>query len=238
MVGIGLAAGRAPLAAARSAPYSLTVPCRFGAEFLSRFGRLIRRSSSAYNQGVHTAPAFALSAFVITVSDSCARGKREDLSGPAVQHLLREHGFRVTGNRVVEDEQAGIEDALREAAKTGGLVVTTGGTGLTTRDVTPEATRAVCTRLLDGLSEQMRTAGLRETPFAVLSRGVCGLLGEALIVNLPGAPRGACTSLQAVLPVLPHALRLLKDAQAPHPVEPEKPNEPESAQGAAAGHTI
>ncbi len=168
----------------------------------------------------------SLQAYVLTVSDSCSRGEREDLSGPAVATLLRDSGFAVTGHRLVADEMNLIADALRIAARPGCLLVTTGGTGLTTRDVTPEATRAVCSRLLDGLSEQMRMEGLKETPFAVLSRGVCGLLatsgGEALVVNLPGAPRGAVTSLRAILTVLPHALRLLTDARAPHPLEPIK----------------
>ncbi len=157
-------------------------------------------------------------AFVITVSDSCSRGDRVDLSGPAVCALLAESGFSLRGSRIIPDEQPVIEKALREAARDGGLVVTTGGTGLTARDVTPEATAAVCSRLIDGLSEQMRAEGRKETPFAVLSRGICGLLGGALVVNLPGSPRGAETSLRAVLPVLPHALRLLADADAPHPV--------------------
>ena len=161
-----------------------------------------------------------LTAFVLTVSDSCARGERVDVSGPSVAKLLTDAGFAVAGSRTVEDVQPAIEDALRTAADACRLVVTTGGTGLTARDVTPEATRAVCGRLLDGLSEQMRAEGLKETPFAVLSRGVCGLLGTSLIVNLPGAPRGAITSLRAVLPVLPHALRLLVDAGTPHPTEP------------------
>ncbi len=162
-------------------------------------------------------------AFVITVSDSCARGERQDLSGPAVASLLTAAGFALTGTALVPDEQPAIEDALRRAAEAGTLLVTTGGTGLTARDVTPEATRAVCGRLLDGLSEQMRAEGLRETPFAVLSRGVCGLLDRSLVVNLPGSPRGAATSLRAILPVLPHALRLLVDARAPHPLEPHSP---------------
>jgi len=164
-----------------------------------------------------------LEGYVLTVSDSCWRGEREDLSGPAVAALLREAGFTVSGRGVVADEVDRIEAALRGAAQPGHLLVTTGGTGLTARDVTPEATRAVCSRLLDGLSEQMRAEGLKETPFAVLSRGVCGLLttvgGEAMVINLPGAPRGAVTSLRAILPVLPHALKLLINAQAPHPVE-------------------
>lgn len=167
-----------------------------------------------------------LEAYVLTVSDSCSRGEREDLSGPAVTALLNESGFTVSDHDVVADEAVLVADALRAAARPGRVLVTTGGTGLTARDVTPEATRAVCSRLLDGLSEQMRAEGLKETPFAVLSRGVCGLLaisgGEALVVNLPGAPRGAVTSLRAILPVLPHALRLLMDARTPHPLEPVK----------------
>ncbi len=172
-------------------------------------------------------------AFVVTVSDRCERGERTDESGPAVTALLREAGFAVSGGAIVPDEQGRIENALRRAAEAGSrLIVTTGGTGLTTRDVTPEATRAVCGRLLDGLSEHMRAEGLKETPFAVLSRGVCGLLGQTLVVNLPGAPRGAVTSLRAILPVLPHALRLLVDAGAPHPGQHEEGQHEESGRPA------
>ena len=162
----------------------------------------------------------AANAFVLTISDRCARGEREDASGPAVAKLLTDAGFSVPTRRMVPDEQPGIEAALREAAATHALVVTTGGTGLTSRDVTPEATRAVCERLLDGLTERMRAEGLHQTPFAILSRGLAGTLGRTLILNLPGAPRGAQTSLQAVLPVLRHAIDLLADPQTPHPVSP------------------
>ena len=178
-------------------------------------------------------PKDPLTVFVITVSDSCSQGLREDLSGPALAALLTDAGleerFMIVGTRVVPDEQSLIEDALQVASRQSRLVVTTGGTGLTRRDVTPEATRAVCDRLLDGLSEQMRTAGLHETPFAVLSRGVCGLVGSSLVINVPGSPRGAVTSLRAVLPVLPHALRLLVDASAPHPAEPQPADSPRTA---------
>ncbi len=159
------------------------------------------------------------SAVVVTISDRSSRGEREDLSGPAVAELLRSHGIEVARQELIPDEQGVIEATLTRSAQTVRLIVTTGGTGLTARDVTPEATRAVCSRLLDGLSEQMRAEGVKETPFAVLSRGVCGLIGQTLVVNLPGSPRGAATSLRAILPVLPHALRLLVDAHAPHPVD-------------------
>jgi molybdenum cofactor synthesis domain-containing protein len=164
----------------------------------------------------HSSQLRQFSGFVLTVSDRCARGESEDLSGPAIAGLLREHGFMVDAHQTVADEQSQIEDALRAAARSYALIVTTGGTGLTARDVTPEATRAVCSRLLDGVAEQMRREGLKETPFAVLSRGVCGILGQALVVNVPGAPRGAVTSLRAALPVLAHALHLLADPASPH----------------------
>jgi molybdopterin adenylyltransferase len=123
--------------------------------------------------------------------------------------LLAEAGAEVLGVQVVADEQADIVAALREAAQRAALVVTTGGTGLAARDVTPEATLAVCDRLVPGLAELIRQDGARHTPFAALGRGICGILGQTLILNLPGSPSGAESSLRAVLPVLPHALDLL-----------------------------
>ncbi|MDR3735202.1 MAG: MogA/MoaB family molybdenum cofactor biosynthesis protein [Acidobacteriaceae bacterium] len=148
-------------------------------------------------------------AAVITVSDGCAQGQRQDVSGPAVAHELQEAGFAVTAGAVVPDDTAAIAAALRAHAAMVDLVVTTGGTGLAARDVTPEATRQVCERILEGLAERMRFEGAKETPLAALSRGICGNLGRTLIVNLPGSPRGAVTSLRAVLDVLPHALDIL-----------------------------
>jgi len=148
-------------------------------------------------------------AAVLTVSDRCSRGERVDLSGPAVCEMLEAAGIGQVISEVLPDEMDQIAAALWRNAKVVDLIVTTGGTGLAARDVTPEATRMVCERLIDGLPERMRADGLLHTPLASLSRGVCGTLGAALIVNLPGSPAGASSSLAAILPVLPHALDLL-----------------------------
>jgi molybdopterin adenylyltransferase len=149
-------------------------------------------------------------AAVITVSDSCFEGRRTDVSGPDVVKLLERNGFAVTGHIVVPDEQLTIEDALRDQCELARLVVTTGGTGIGLRDVTPEATRAICDRLLEGFGEVMRIEGRKHTQFAPLSRAVSGTRGSSLIINLPGSPKGAVTSLEAVLNLIPHALTLLE----------------------------
>jgi molybdenum cofactor synthesis domain-containing protein len=146
---------------------------------------------------------------VLTISDSSSRGERADVSGPAAAELLRQNGFEVTQQELVPDEQATIESALIDLSDHVQLIVTTGGTGIAERDVTPEATRAVCSRLIEGIPEKLRSAGLEHTPFAILSRGVCGVRGRTLILNLPGSPSGALQSLQAVIEVLPHAVELL-----------------------------
>ena len=148
-------------------------------------------------------------AAVLTVSDSVTRGIREDRSGPAVAEELRVRGFEVLVTDAVSDDQPAIERALIRMCGSAQLVVTTGGTGIAERDITPEATRAVCSRLIDGVAERMRADGLAATPFAILSRGVCGVRGRSLILNLPGSPSGAVESLAAVAEVLPHAIELL-----------------------------
>ena len=160
----------------------------------------------------------AVKAIVITVSDSCFQGLRVDRSGPAVVIRLQQAGFSVEENTVVPDDVALIAAEIRKQAGVAQLVVTTGGTGIALRDVTPEATRQVCDRILDGFGEHMRREGLKETPFAPMSRAVSGTLGATLVVNVPGNPRAALTSLEAVLPLIQHALVLLSgDTEHPEP---------------------
>ena len=157
-----------------------------------------------------------LQAAVLTVSDRSFRGERPDEGGPLVAGILKEAGYAVVKTAIVPDEQGQIESALREIADSGQvqLLVTTGGTGFAPRDVTPEATLAVCQRMAPGIPEAMRYASMQVTSRAMLSRAQAGIRGGTLIVNLPGSPKAARENLEAVLPALAHGLEMLSGRPA------------------------
>ncbi len=148
-------------------------------------------------------------AAVLTVSDRSFRGERPDGAGPLAASLLEAAGYHVLETALVPDEQPDIEAALIRLSGLAALVITTGGTGFSPRDVTPEATLAVCERMVPGIPEAMRAASLAVTPRAVLSRAAAGIRGRSLIINLPGSPKAAKENLEAVLPTLEHGLSML-----------------------------
>jgi molybdopterin adenylyltransferase len=152
---------------------------------------------------------------VLTISDSVSRGEREDLSGPAVVAFCRGLGWEIVTTARVSDDIAAIRAQLNELAHSArvDLVLTTGGTGIGPRDNAPEATQAVADRVIPGIAEEMRRKGLEKTPTAVLSRAIAASRGKTLIVNLPGSPKGATESLQAVAHLLPHAVHVLHGAR-------------------------
>ncbi|HTY21579.1 MAG TPA: MogA/MoaB family molybdenum cofactor biosynthesis protein [Desulfomonilaceae bacterium] len=145
---------------------------------------------------------------VLTISDRSSQGLREDASGPRLADVLRQHGIDVVWTAVVPDEENEIRRVLTQWAdeNSADLILTSGGTGLSPRDVTPEATMAVVQRLVPGMAEAMRSASMSKTPHAMISRAVAGVRGKTLIINLPGSPKGAIENLEAVLPALKHAI--------------------------------
>jgi len=161
---------------------------------------------------------FGLAVALVICSDRAAQGTRADATAAQLAPLLAAAGHRLVTTRIVADDRAAIAAALRELARSHPLVLTSGGTGLAPRDVTPEATREVIEREVPGLGEAMRARSLEVTPMALLSRATAGTLGSALIVNLPGSPRGAADCLAVVLPAAAHAARLqagaVQDCQA------------------------
>jgi molybdenum cofactor synthesis domain-containing protein len=152
-----------------------------------------------------------IAAVVITVSDACSRGERKDASGELLVQLLRDLGAEIVATRILSDDPDPLADALREIAdwRKVNLIVTTGGTGFAPRDNTPEATLAVIEREAPGLAEAMRIETLKQTPMAMISRGVCGIRSGTLIINLPGSPKGVRESFAVIAPVLNHAVALL-----------------------------
>lgn len=150
---------------------------------------------------------------VLTISDRSARGEREDKSGPVLVEMIRKNGWECELSSIVSDDQSLIEDILLEWSDSGSLdiILTTGGTGFAPRDQAPEATLAVIDKLAPGLAEAMRSASMRKTPHAMLSRAVAGIRSRTLIVNLPGSPKASRENLEVILPALPHAVQLLTD---------------------------
>jgi molybdenum cofactor synthesis domain-containing protein len=159
------------------------------------------------------APDLVLRFGILTVSDRSSKGQRPDASGPALEGMISTRGWKVSKRLTVPDELATIRKTLINWADTGDLdvILTTGGTGFSPRDVTPEATQGVIERNTPGLAEAMRHASLRTTPHAMLSRGIAGIRGHTLIVNLPGSPKAATENLDVIIAVLPHAAQLLRE---------------------------
>jgi molybdenum cofactor synthesis domain-containing protein len=159
--------------------------------------------------------ASAMRVAILTISDSSSRGERPNLGGPTVRERCLNLGWQIASEVTLPDERAQISERLKQIADSGDvdLIVTTGGTGLGPRDVTPEATSEICDRIVPGLAELMRERGRQSTPRAALSRAVVGTRGATMIVNLPGSPKGAVQSLNAIAELLPHASEVMRGAR-------------------------
>ena len=153
---------------------------------------------------------------ILTLGEGSSRGEGADASGPALASLIQAEGWSIVKQSILPDDEASIREVLASWADSSevDVILTTGGTGFSPRDVTPEATRAVIDREAPGLAEAMRLASLKVTPHAMLSRIVTGMRGKTLIINLPGSPKGAVENLQVVVPVIPHAIQLLREDPA------------------------
>jgi molybdopterin adenylyltransferase len=149
---------------------------------------------------------------ILTVSDSCAHGKREDVSGQTIKEILPKDKFEINEMKITSDDYKSIADELRYFSDEAGidLVLTTGGTGLGPRDVTPEATASVCERTVPGLGEILRIEGFKRSPYAILSRSIAGIRNNTLIVNLPGSPKAVRECLEIILDILPHAVDMMR----------------------------
>jgi molybdenum cofactor synthesis domain-containing protein len=153
----------------------------------------------------------AIKVAILTISDKCSEGKRADTSGQTIHDMLNDDRFQVVEKDIVPDDEQIIAEKLRTFSDgtSVDIILTTGGTGLGPRDVTPEATSSVCDRTVPGLGEVIRSEGFKSTPFTVLSRGIAGIRNNTLIVNLPGSPKGVRESLEIILNVLPHAVDMI-----------------------------
>lgn len=159
--------------------------------------------------------ASAMRVAILTISDSSAHGERADRSGPSVRERCANLGWQIASEAILPDDRGQISERLKQLADSAGadLILTTGGTGLGPRDVTPEATSDICDRIVPGLAEMMRERGRQSTPRAALSRAIVGTRGVTLIVNLPGSPKGAVESLNAIVELLPHASEVMRGAR-------------------------